>query len=199
MGLEKALIVLGATPEQKSDAEALAELLEEAVFEIANYFMMRPFIPQLSRLKRKKLRDLQAAVEVLNLLPGQAIESSVVEDTTSEEFRNPDCNGPQALQAIVKNYHAQESKVKRALVQSTDPRSVSSTLLCWEEIYLHFAKVFCQCFEKHYPLVTPNSNARLSEHFDHNVLAEALQNRDSSDGALHAFYSRLRKVLDSVA
>lgn len=188
MDERRALILIGADAESREDTEALTELLEDAVFEHATYFMRRAFIPKLAEARIRKLGHLREAAAVLGLSANAEVPDAVPDPAISDlaEAESP--------KTILQIYHKRESEIKQILSAAERPEVAEAAFKTWVALYLAFAEKFCDRYEAQFPELSPDPEAKLSEYADFNEVSLSLKSGGGEGSALHRYYSRLFKI-----
>lgn len=181
-------MLLGADPSVNADPEYLSDLLEDAVFEEARYFMRRAFIPKLAEARIRKLGHLRAAAAVLGLSAKTGVPDAAPDPAIS------DLAEAKTLEAILQSYHRRESEIKQTLSAAERPEEAEVAYRAWVDLSLVFAEKFCDRYEAQFPALNPDPEARLSEYADFNEVFAALKAGGGEDSALHRYYSRLFKI-----
>ena len=188
MDEKRALLLIGADPEHDPDREDLEDMLGDAVFEEARYFMRRAFIPKLADARIRKLNLLCEAQ--ITLLHREARANAAEADGPENNFSDA-----KDLETVTEIYHRGEAWAKRMLSAAEDPAAAALYYEYWIELHDRFAHRFCTLYEAAFPGRTPENGAKLSENIDFNEVRADLNAENRPDGALHRYYSRLKKMI----
>jgi len=188
MDERRALILIGADAESREDTEALTDLLGDAVFEHATYFMRRAFIPKLAEARIRKLGHLREAAAVLGLSANAQAPDTAISQVPEalEKAEN--------LEAILQSYHKREAEIKQTLSAAEHPEVAEAAYKTWVTLCISFAEKFCDRYESQFPELNPDPEAKLSEYADFNEVAASLKAGGGEGSALHRYYSRLFKI-----
>lgn len=181
-------MLIGADPDRHLDREEAEGLIGDAVFEEARYFMRRAFIPKLAEARIRKLNRLREAEVAL-------LQSDAQTDSPMAVGPQIDFSQAADLDTAVKLYHRCESWVKRKLSAVERPAEAALLYTYWTEVYQRFAHRFCTLYEAFFPGRTPKSGVKLSENIDFNEVYAELKSGSGPEGALHRYYSRLKKLI----
>lgn len=187
MDEKRALLLIGADPGQVPEIEEVEDMIGDAVFEEARYFMRRAFIPKLADARIRKLHLLREA-EIALLHP------EIGADTPRAEVPRIDFAEAADLDTALKMYHSGEAWVKQMLSAAELPEAAATYFKYWIELHHRFAHQFCALYEAAFPESKPDASAKLSENIDFNEIRSDLKKGSNTGSALHRYYSRLKKM-----
>ncbi len=187
MTTEKALLLIRAVGTE--DRSQLMELWEDAVFEINTYFFRRPFIPKLAMVKSSKLDELHSAGISLGFVTAkeQPLETTNPYDQLYERLNS--------IPALIRTYNEEESRLKTALSNTSQPKDAMAIYLKWIGIYTAYAQAFTETYEKEPFAVHAIGDLKLSDTINDDLLMVELDNQSALKPELLKLYSRLKKTL----
>ncbi len=168
LSTQQALLLLGAHATEGE--EELMERLEEAVFSDANYFMRRPFVPQLARARCKHLAQLEHIGLVLGLLSANEMERKASPEVNAADI---EIHEGLTLLAMMEAYHRTEAKLKQVLSACTHPTEAMRCYVTWVRVFLAFARQFCGAFALRYHNPQVVAGVRMGDTIAYNDLKTA--------------------------
>jgi len=125
-------------PAEKPGMEDLEEALDEWLYKESNYFLKRDFLPKLAEKRINKLEPLCALSKQLDIPPRHA---ALNENDLGKVFDSDD------LVKLVSAYNQKVSNFKLEITQTRSPCDIIDVYRVWKEVFLVFARRYCEIYE----------------------------------------------------
>jgi hypothetical protein len=126
----EARLILGA--DASADSEDLIDAYEEAVFELASFFMRRTFIPKLAKAKISKLQKVGEVARFFEI-----DLSKIDEPSFSFSFENLSDH-----RSVIQAYNQAEMKIKLKLSSTSSYTEALSLYASWIQLFNEYSKAF---------------------------------------------------------
>lgn len=181
----KSLLLIGLS-ENETDEDTIREAYEDRVFELANFFMMRAFVPKLAIAKIRRLQELKPI--------GNALDRNSVGESDSIADVFPYQKDEGSLKGCIKSYHDVESQIKQKLASADHAHLAEMLYKRWIEVFYEYAETFVRIYESEKYAAPADEAVKLTDQIDTTALLAELTDHSTPKPMLNSVYSRLKKM-----